>query len=285
MRDKDGGRRSAVAACPNQLRATLLDMSANELLKSLAGAGAKSASGKSGSVHPGRWRHCDAQSRLGNRSLAGRFLPIPGPPGTVIYSTALIAALLLSSAGCDVLQPGTTAGTSQPLRTDNRGAQALASPAKQSGTPSSPAQPVPQPAPGVSQPKPPPVVAAKGAEKLAAPNAPAPVSVSQRSPSPAAQPSKTPVTQNSGSVTGAPVAALFFKGPPPQVRPQWGGLKVLLWFGLGLVAAALAVVARLYFIRRAKPAELSVPDKEELKMPPELLMKEPVGLPEEVQTS
>lgn len=204
----------------------------------------------------------------------------------MVCSTILIAALLVSFVGCGVLQPGTTATTNPPIRADTRGAQALASPAKHPAAPSGPTQPASQHVLGVSQPKPPPVIAAKGAETLAAPNAPAPVRVSQRPTLPAAPPvPKTPVAQNSGSVTGAAVAALFFKGPPPQVRPRRSGLKVLLWFGLGLLGAALAVVARLCIIRRAKPAELPSADKDELKMPPELLMKEPVEMPREAQTS
>jgi hypothetical protein len=59
-------------------------------------------------------------------------------------------------------------------------------------------------------------------------------------------------------------------------------MKVLAWFGLGLGGAALAVVARLYVIRRAKPVVLlSNAGKDELKMPPELLLKEPLNPPRE----
>jgi hypothetical protein len=51
--------------------------------------------------------------------------------------------------------------------------------------------------------------------------------------------------------------------------------------GLGLGGAALAVLARLNAIRRAKSAGLSNADKDELKMPPELFLKEPLNLPQE----
>lgn len=56
-------------------------------------------------------------------------------------------------------------------------------------------------------------------------------------------------------------------------------MKALVWLGLGLGAAALAVLARLYVVRRAKPVEIPDAGKEELKMPKELLFKEPLNLP------
>ena len=43
----------------------------------------------------------------------------------------------------------------------------------------------------------------------------------------------------------------------------------------------MAVLARLYLVRRVKPAELAAAGKEELKMPEELLFKEPMNLPQE----
>ena len=60
-------------------------------------------------------------------------------------------------------------------------------------------------------------------------------------------------------------------------------MKVLMWLGLGLGlgGAALAVLARFYPIRRAKPAGPAEAKKDELKMPSELLLKEPLNLPQE----
>ena len=60
-------------------------------------------------------------------------------------------------------------------------------------------------------------------------------------------------------------------------------MKVLVWLGLGLGGAALAVLARLYAIRRAQPPDVPEAgrDEDELEMPPELLLKEPVNLPQE----
>ena len=58
------------------------------------------------------------------------------------------------------------------------------------------------------------------------------------------------------------------------------GIKWWVWLGLGLVGAALAVVAWFYAIRRAKSANLAGAGKDELKMPPELLFKEPLNLPQ-----
>jgi hypothetical protein len=77
------------------------------------------------------------------------------------------------------------------------------------------------------------------------------------------------------------VQPLILKGPPPQAPSSRAGIKVLVSLGLGLGGAALAVLARLYLIRRVKPADLAAAGKEELKMPRELLLKEPLNLPPE----
>jgi hypothetical protein len=53
-------------------------------------------------------------------------------------------------------------------------------------------------------------------------------------------------------------------------------MKALAWLGLGLGGAALAVFARLLVIRRANPPGDSAASKDDLKMPPELLFKEPL---------
>jgi hypothetical protein len=58
-------------------------------------------------------------------------------------------------------------------------------------------------------------------------------------------------------------------------------MKGWWWLGPGLGGAALAVLARLYLIRRAKPAEVADARKDELKPAPGLLMKEPLNLPQE----
>jgi len=88
---------------------------------------------------------------------------------------------------------------------------------------------------------------------------------------------KVPTTEDSSSVTGAPVQALFFRGPPPEARPRRAGIKVLVCLGLVLGGVAVAVLARLYVIRRTKLAFPSEAPKEELEMPPELLFKEPMN--------
>ena len=82
-------------------------------------------------------------------------------------------------------------------------------------------------------------------------------------------------------VTNTPVPSLVLRGPPPQTSPRRAGMKMLLWLGLALGVAAVAVLVRLYLIRRAKPADLAAVGKDELKMPPELLFKEPLNLPPE----
>jgi hypothetical protein len=53
-----------------------------------------------------------------------------------------------------------------------------------------------------------------------------------------------------------------------------------VWLGLG--GAALAIVAWFSAICRAKSADLPNTGKDDLKMPPELLFKEPLNLPQEI---
>ncbi|MGD0261772.1 MAG: hypothetical protein ABSD29_18435 [Verrucomicrobiota bacterium] len=257
-------------------------MSANVLSKALNHAGAVPALAKSISVHAELRGPSDPQLGRRNWSLVGRSLPASASPRAALPNAILIAALSLSLAGCGVLQPATTARTTPPPQTDTKGAQQLALPTKPPEAPTRPAPPVPQSAPRVSETKPPSVTAARGAEKLVAPNPAAPVRVSERTTlSPAPSAPKTPVAEDSVTVTGAPVQALIFRGPPPQARPRRAGIIVLVSLGLGLGGAALAVLARLYVIRRAKPAVLLAAGKDELKMPRELLFKEPLNLPQE----
>ena len=92
---------------------------------------------------------------------------------------------------------------------------------------------------------------------------------------------QSPNAEASVTVTSAPVQSLIIRGSPPQAQSSWTGLKMLVALGLGLGVAALAVLGRLYMVRRAKPTELAATGKEELKMPRELLMKEPLNLPPE----
>jgi hypothetical protein len=55
----------------------------------------------------------------------------------------------------------------------------------------------------------------------------------------------------------------------------------LMWLGLAFLGAALAIVGRIWVIRRAKPTDATEVKKDELKMPSELLFKEPLNLPQE----
>jgi hypothetical protein len=86
---------------------------------------------------------------------------------------------------------------------------------------------------------------------------------------------------DSGTVTGAPLKELIIKGTPPDVRPRGAGMKVVMWLGLGLVGAAAVVLGRLVAIRgSAKSPGPADAAKDELKMPSEILMKEPLNLPQ-----
>ena len=258
-----------------------MDMSANELLQARNHAGAKPVVARSCSVHPGLRAPGDAPLGCRNWSPAGRLLPVSGSPRAAVPNAILIA-LSLCSAGCGGLQPVTTTRLIPPPRDDTKGAYELVSATKSPEAPSKPAQPAPQPAQRISETRPPPATASKGAEKLVAPNVPAPVHASERiTLPPGASAPKVPIAEDSVTVTDTPVQALVFRGPPPQAQPS-RAMKVLAWFGLGLGGAALAVVARLYVIRRAKPVVLlSNAGKDELKMPPELLLKEPLNPPRE----
>ena len=205
-----------------------------------------------------------------------------GSPRATVPNALLIAALSLSLAGCSFLQPGATVRTTPPPQTDTKGAQELTSAPKQPEAPLKPVPPTPQQPRRISETKPPSATGSRGAEKLAATSTPLTVrareatTVKDEPVTPQA-----PITVGSGTVTDAPVAELVFKGPPHQAPPRMGARKMLAWFGLGLGVAVLAILARLYLIRRAQPPAVPDAKKDDLNMPKELLFKEPVNLPQE----
>ena len=215
--------------------------------------------------------------------------PAFGSPRAGIAGAILIAVSLFLT-GCDTSRPVSTTRLISPARVTAESAQEPAPTLKEPEAPTKPAQPAPQPVQHISETKPPPALivsqaspapatGSKGAEKLVALITPVPVRASEK---PAAEPSipKAPITEVSGTVTDAPIQALILKGPPPEARTLRPGIKALMWLGLGLVVAALAVVARLYMIRRAKPADFPKAAKEELKPAEGLLFKEPLNLPQ-----
>ena len=267
--DEPPGQRDGLRTGVNQTQITIIEVSANELLKALsrvlhtrrAGAPACSRLARSEWPKPATCR----------RSGSGR----------AAVPKAILLALSLSLAGCAVSRPTTTTRLIPPARAETEVAHELPSATKQPEPPSTPAQPAPQPAQRVSETRPPPATASKSAEKPATPSTPAVVRASVRTALPIV-PSvpRTPITVVSGTVTDAPVQALVFSGPPPEARALRSGIKWWVWLGLGLVGAALAVVAWFYAIRRAKSANLAGAGKDELKMPPELLFKEPLNLPQ-----
>jgi hypothetical protein len=271
-----------------------MDTSANELLQALNPAGAKPALGKGLPVDPGRQAPGDTQLGRPRGFRAGRFVAVSGWPCAAVRNAILIA-LSLWLAGCGDLQPVTKTRLIPPPPTDIKGAQGLTSTRTQLEAPATPAPPPPQPVVRASETKPPPApisetkpspaTASKGAEKLAAPNVPVPVRANERTtPPPKPSVPKAPAAEVSVTATDAPVQALIFKGPPPQARTS-RALKVLLWLGLGLGGAALAVLARVWAVRRITPADLREIGKEEFKAPPGLLFKEPLNLPPETATA
>ena len=213
--------------------------------------------------------------------------PAFGSPRAGIAGAILIAVSLFLT-GCDTSRPVSNTRLISPARVATESAQEPASTINEPEAPAKPAQPAPQPVQHISETKPPPALivsqarpapatGSKGAEKLVALITPVPVHTSEK---PAAEPSapKAPITEVSGTVTDAPVQSLILKGPPPEAQTLRPGIKALM--GLGLVVAALAVVARLCIIRRGKPADFPKAAKEELKPAEGLFFKESLNLPQ-----
>ena len=266
----------------------ILDMSATALSKTLKHAGVVPARGKGISVHAELRKPCRTQLWRSELSLAARPLSASSSPGTAVASAVFLAVLSLWLADCGGLPSSTTAKITPLAPANTRVAHDSAPATKPPAAPSKPAPPVPQNSQRISETKPPPATATRGAErlvattpkgpeKLLAASAPVPVRASESTTLPAQPPElKPPVIQDPGAPASPPVTELVFKGPPheaPQPRP---GMKALLWLGFGLGGAALAFLARLVVIRRAKPLGVSTASKDDLKMPPELLFKEPL---------
>jgi hypothetical protein len=203
-------------------------------------------------------------------------------PLVTISNALLIAALLLALAGCAVVQPDTTARTSPVSSPATNSAPTMASVSQKPEAPANPASPVPQPPQRISEPKPPPATASKGAERLAAPATPAVVRAREM-PQAKAEPAqpKVPIVADSGAITDAPVRELVFKGPSPKPRTGLSPKKLLGWIGLGLAIGSVAVVGRLCLIRRAEPIKVADDKKEDLMPPEGLLFKESVSSPSE----
>ena len=290
-------RVKAVSVGLNQTRATILDMSATEPLKAPNQAGAAPALGTSISVHSELRAPHTTQSGCQNQPLTGKLPPHSDPPRAAVSCALLIAALSFCLTGCDILQSAPVARTAAPPPAETKGAQQLAATTKPPEAPAQPAPPAPAQPQSISKPEQPPVTATKGperlvvtttrgAERLVAPSAPVAVRAREKTTIPAeSSTASAPMVETSGVVTGAEVNALIIKGPPHQARPRRVGMKLLLWFGLGLGVVALGVLARLYIVRHAKP--LAIPDDaiEESLPTPGLLFKEPVDLPQEPVTS
>jgi hypothetical protein len=203
-----------------------------------------------------------------------------GSPFTTISDALLIAALSLWVVGCAVVEPDTTARSTPAPPAVTNSVPAVASAPQQAEAPAKPGSPAPQPPQRISEPKPAPALASKGAEKLAAPAAPALARTREKPPVKVepAQP-KVPIVADSGAITDAPVRELIFKGPPPKPRTGLSAKKLLVWIGLGLGVGALAIVARHYLIRRSEPIKVADDKKEDLMPAEGLLYKESVSLP------
>jgi hypothetical protein len=113
-----------------------------------------------------------------------------------------------------------------------------------------------------------------------APSVPAVVRSREELSSPPSQPAPgAPIAATSGTATGVVVRELIFKGTPPPIQSRWSGRKLGLWLGLGLGVVAGAVLVCLYAIRHAAESrDAFAARKEDLRMPSELLFKEPMNL-------
>ncbi len=259
-----------------------MDMSATELAKAPCPAGALPVLGTSIAIYPGRWVSFDARAGHQTWPTAERFRPVSSPPHPAVSSALAIALLWLTLAGCGIHEPGVTPTTTPPRVAGTRNARALTpvtqSPDAQAGS----AQPASRLNQRASDPKHLPATSSKGAERLLATRAPAAVPATREAPLSTVPPEKNPpATQVSTTVTGVVAKELVFHGSPPEIRPKRTGMKALVWLGLGFGAAALAILVRLYLIRRTTLAEFSEAGKDEVKMPRELLFKEPLNLPPE----
>jgi hypothetical protein len=212
----------------------------------------------------------------GRRSMKSRRF---GSRSTTIYNALLIAALSLWVVGCAQVQPDTLARSTPSPPAATKIVPVVASAPQPRVASAKPTSPAPQPPQRISEPKPAPALASKGAERLAAPANPAIVRAREKLPVKAEpiQP-KAPIVADSGAITDAPAGELIFKGPPPQTRTGLSAKTLLLWIGIGLGAGALVMGARLYLIRRSGPIKLADDKKDDLMPAEGLLFKEPVSL-------
>ena len=206
-----------------------------------------------------------------------------GSPFTTITDALLIASLTLWVVGCAVVQPGTTARSTPAPPAVTNSAPVVASAPQQPAASAKPASPAPPPPQRISEPKPSPALASKGAERLVAPATPAIVRAREKPPVKAEpiQP-KAPIVADSGAITDAPAGELIFKGPPHPPRSRLSTMKLLVWIGIGVGVVAFAIVARLYLIRRSEPIKVDEAKEDDLMPAEGLLYKEPVSLPPEV---
>jgi hypothetical protein len=207
-----------------------------------------------------------------------------------LIQAALIAAIGLVLAACDTFTPGPTRTATPPTRVEGKATQdAAVAPKPAEATPKS-AAPVlhspaatqaahPSPAPK-SEPKPAQTVGSKGAEKLATPRAPAIAAVSEK---PATKPNSAEpqpaVAHTSNAVASAPVPDLIVKGPPRPEHPRFSSRKVMIWIGLGLCGAVVAVLASLYVVRRPQPTEAPAGKPMDPLRADGILTKEPLEQP------
>jgi len=268
-------------------------MSATALAKPRYHAGAMPEREDRISFHAGRRMLCKIQFRRQPRSRLARSLLVSDSPGFAASKAGLIAALSLLLAGCGGLRSGSKPQTTPPASSATRSTPDPTPAARPAESSSKATQARPRTIQTASDSRPQPAPPARGAEGLVAlstkgpqnvqaASAGAPARASEKTPPPADPPDlKPPTKQSTGALTNPSVNELVVKGPPRQAPQPRDGMKALAWLGVVLGGAALAVLTRLFVLRRAKPLAASSAGKDDLQMPPELRLKESVLAPEE----
>lgn len=222
---------------------------------------------------------CRLRLSAGSRSMKSRCC---GSWPSMISNALFIAALSFWVVGCALVQPDTTARSTPTPPAATKIAPTVASAPQHPDATAKPAPPAPPPPQRISEPKPAPAIASKGAERLAAPANPAIVRAREKLPV-NAEPIQpiAPIVADSGAITDAPAGELIFKGPPHQPRTGPSAKTLLVWTVIGLGFGVVVIVARLYLKRRTEPIKVDDGKKDDLMPAEGLLYKESVSLPPE----
>lgn len=156
-----------------------------------------------------------------------------------------LAAVVIVSAGCETLPQRPVAQVAPPAKVEARIPQQPVAPPKQAETAVKPMVATVKPTVTAVQPKPAPAMVVKGAEKLSVPPPRAP-----QPPAAAEQPAialpqteaPAPAVQAVEPAPVEPPAELIITGTPRQEKRAISAKKVVMWVGLGIIGAVVAVL-------------------------------------------